>query len=72
MRCAPSCLAGTEGEAARAEARGLASAHAADVQAKIAGLQAMEQVLTEAICECETGGQPRCPLIEVLLGNYPI
>lgn len=62
-------LAGTEGEAARTEARALASAHVADIQAKIADLQAMEQVLTEAICECETGRQPRCPLIEVLLAH---
>src|SRR5215472_13577647 len=35
-------LAGTEGEAARAEARGLARAHVADIRAKVADLQAME------------------------------
>ena len=59
-------LAGTEGNAACAEARSLATSHVADIRAKIADLQAMERVLTDAICECESKLQPRCPLIEVL------
>ena len=59
-------LAGAEGENACAAARSLAAAHVADIRAKIADLQAMERVLSEAICECEAGQQPRCPLIEVL------
>lgn len=59
-------LSGTEGEDACAEARSLATAHVADIRAKIADLQAMERVLSDAICECETGQQPNCPLIEVL------
>ena len=62
-------LAGTEGEAARAEARAIARAHVADIRAKVADLQATDQVLTEAIRECETGRRPRCPVIEVLQGN---
>jgi hypothetical protein len=33
---------------------------------KIADLQAMDRVLSDAIYECEAGQQPRCPLIEVL------
>ena len=53
-------------DAVCAEARSLAAAHVADIRAKIADLQAMESVLTDAICECETGQRPRCPLIEVL------
>ena len=52
-----------------AEARSLAAAHVADIRAKIADLQAMERVLSDAICECEAGQQPRCPLIEVLSRN---
>src|SRR5262249_53101374 len=44
------------------EARSLATAHVADIRAKIADLQAMERVLTDIICECETGQHPRCPL----------
>jgi MerR family transcriptional regulator, mercuric resistance operon regulatory protein len=61
-------LASADGERehTRAEARSLANAHVADIRAKIADLQAMERVLSTAVCECETGGQPRCPLIEVL------
>jgi MerR family transcriptional regulator, mercuric resistance operon regulatory protein len=58
-------LAGSEGEQARIEARALATAHIEDIRAKIADLQAMDQVLSEAICECAAGQQP-CPLIEVL------
>ena len=59
-------LVGAEGENACAEPRSLAAAHVADIRAKIADLQAMGRVLSEAICECEAGQQPRCPLIEVL------
>src|SRR5215472_17591999 len=54
-------LAGTEGDDACAEARSLAAAHVADIRAKIADLQAMERVLSEAIYECESGQQARCP-----------
>lgn len=57
------------GEDVRAEARSIAAAHVGDIRAKIADLQAMERVLTEAICECDTGQRPRCPLIEVLSGE---
>lgn len=59
-------LAAADGEEARAEARSLAATHVAGIRAKVADLQAMETVLTDAICECDTGQQPRCPLIEVL------
>ena len=59
-------LARAEGDDARTEARNLATAHVADIRSKIADLQAMERVLSEAICECEAGQQPGCPLIEVL------
>jgi MerR family mercuric resistance operon transcriptional regulator len=63
------CLATAGGDDVRAEARNLATTHVADIRAKIADLQAMERVLTEAICECEAGQQPRCPLIEALSSN---
>ncbi|MGH7065794.1 MAG: MerR family transcriptional regulator [Stellaceae bacterium] len=63
-------LAGADGGAdACAEARKLASAHVADIRTKIADLQAMERVLSDAVRECESGRQPRCPLIEVLSGD---
>jgi len=62
-------LAAGQGENARAKARSLAAAHVADIWAKITDLQAMEAVLSNAICECEAGPQTRCPLIEVLSGG---
>ena len=66
-------LARGDGEHVRAEARGIAAEHVAGIRAKIADLQAMERVLTEAICECDGGQRPRCPLIEVLSGgSFPV
>jgi MerR family mercuric resistance operon transcriptional regulator len=50
----------------RAETRRLAAARVAEIRVKIADLQAMEIVLTDAICACEGGQQPKCPLIEAL------
>jgi hypothetical protein len=32
-------------------------------------LQAMERVLSNAICECNSGSRPVCPLIKVLSGE---
>ena len=59
-------LAAGDSEDVRAEARSIATTHVAEIRAKIADLQAMERVLSEAICECDAGRRPRCPLIEVL------
>ncbi len=54
----------------RVEVRDLAAAHVAEIRAKIVDLQAMERVLSAAICECDAGQrQPKCPLIEVLSGD---
>ena len=62
-----------DGEDVRTEARGIAAAHVAGIRAKIADLQAMERVLTDAICECDGGQRPRCPLMEVLSdGNLSV
>ena len=62
-----------DGEDVRTEARGIAAAHVAGIRAKIADLQAMDRVLTDAICECDGGQRPRCPLIEVLSeGSFPV
>lgn len=62
-------LAAADGAGACAEARTVATAHVTEIRAKIADLQAIETVLTEAIRECESGRQARCPLIEVLSRN---
>jgi MerR family transcriptional regulator, mercuric resistance operon regulatory protein len=59
-------LAAAEGEDVCAATRGLATAHVAEIRAKIADLRAMERVLSDAIRECEAGQQPSCPLLEVL------
>src|SRR5882757_8205605 len=47
-------------------ARSLASAHLADVKAKISDLRRMERVLAYAVRACDTGNLPVCPLIESL------
>ena len=62
-------LAVADGDHVRAEARSLVGAHVAEIREKIADLQAMEQVLVDAMCECEAGRDSRCPLIEVLSGD---
>jgi MerR family transcriptional regulator, mercuric resistance operon regulatory protein len=59
-------LALTEGEDVRIEARSLATGHVAEIRAKIADLQAMERVLSDAIRERDSGQRPKCPLIKVL------
>jgi MerR family mercuric resistance operon transcriptional regulator len=59
-------LAGAGDDDVRAEARSLAAAHVAEIRAKIADLQAMECVLSDALRECEAGQQLRCPLIDIL------
>ena len=65
-------LARGDGEDVRAQARGIAGAHVADICAKIADLQATERVLIEEIRECDGRQRPRCPLIEVLSeGSFP-
>jgi MerR family transcriptional regulator, mercuric resistance operon regulatory protein len=61
-------LSGANGDDARAEARSLAAAHVADIRSKIADLQAMDRVLSDAICDCEAGQQP-CPLVAVLAAD---
>ena len=57
-----------DGEGMRAEARSVFSDHVTQIRAKIADLQSLERVLTEAIDECTAGRHPNCPLIEVLSG----
>ena len=59
-------LAAAEGENVRAQVRSLAATHVSEIRGKIADLQAMERVLSNAICECNSGSRPVCPLIQVL------
>ena len=48
------------------KAQDLTRAHIAGIRAKIADLRAMERVLSNALCECESGQETGCPIIEVL------
>jgi MerR family transcriptional regulator, mercuric resistance operon regulatory protein len=52
-----------------AEARVLATAHLADVRAKIADLHAMERVLSHTVARCAAGRSARCPLIDAFHRN---
>jgi len=54
------------GGGACAEVREIAAKHLAEVQAKVADLQAMERVLADAVRGCDAGETPGCPLIDVL------
>jgi MerR family mercuric resistance operon transcriptional regulator len=49
-----------------AEARIVAAARLDDVRVKIAGLRAMERVLSRTVARCADGTRPSCPLIEAL------
>jgi MerR family mercuric resistance operon transcriptional regulator len=59
-------LANADGDKVRTEMRKLAAAHVTEIRTKIADLRAMEQVLSDAICECESRQSAHCPLLEIL------
>lgn len=54
------------GQATCAEVKEIASAHLADVRAKLADLRRLEVILVDAVAECERGTTPSCPMLEVL------
>ena len=54
------------GGAACAEVREVAASHLAEVRAKIADLQAMENILADAVQRCAAGEVPGCPIIDAL------
>jgi MerR family transcriptional regulator, mercuric resistance operon regulatory protein len=47
----------------------LASQHLGDIQAKIADLEKMEEILAAMVAECAQGTLPDCPLLETLGGR---
>jgi MerR family transcriptional regulator, mercuric resistance operon regulatory protein len=61
-------LASGPREVVCAEARQLAAVRVAEVRAEIADLQAIERILTGAICQCDVAHDPGCPIIEVISG----
>ncbi len=58
-------LAGAGADAC-GEVRDLAAAHLQDVRARLADLQAMENVLADSVRRCDAGAEVVCPLIETL------
>ena len=44
--------------------------HLAEVRRKIADLQRLERILSEAAEQCEGGTAPECPILEALSGGY--
>lgn len=57
------------GEYTCAEVRDVALAHLAQVRAKIADLQRMEETLATTIGRCEGSEAPDCPIIDALLAS---
>jgi MerR family mercuric resistance operon transcriptional regulator len=51
-----------------AQVQGVASAHLHDVQAKIADLKRIEQVLSRTVARCTGDSAPDCAVIDALLG----
>ena len=59
-------LSGATGDHNRTELRNLVAKHVGDVRATVADLQGMDRVLSTAMCECASGQQPECPIMDVL------
>jgi MerR family mercuric resistance operon transcriptional regulator len=59
-------LDGADSREVCGKAQDLTRGHIAGIRAKIADLRTMERVLSNALCQCESGQQPGCPIIEVL------
>lgn len=57
---------GAPGDVSCAEVRTIASAHLAEVQAKIADLVRLERVLADAVARCTGDEVPVCPVLDVL------
>lgn len=54
---------------ASADVRSIAKDHLAEIEAKIAGLQAMRATLAELVQSCAGDNRPDCPIIERLQGK---
>ncbi len=53
-------------ERASADVKAVALAHLAELEAKIAGLQAMQRTLEHLVAHCHGDGRPDCPILEGL------
>jgi len=53
-----------------AEIRDVASAHLADVRAKLADLAKLESILASTIARCSGTASPACPVLDILSAEY--
>ena len=53
---------------ASADVKTLAQAHLANIEEKIAGLQAMQKILGELVHKCHGDDRPDCPILDGLAG----
>ncbi len=56
-------------ERASADVKALAHSHLAQIEEKIAGLQAMQKTLSELVQKCHGDDRPDCPILEGLAGT---
>lgn len=54
------------GPSSCAKARGIAASHLANVRARIADLKRMERTLANAVRDCDSSDNHRCPLIDAI------
>lgn len=54
---------------ASADVKALAQAHLAQIENKIAGLQAMHETLAELVHKCHGDTRPDCPILDGLAGD---
>jgi MerR family mercuric resistance operon transcriptional regulator len=59
-------LSGEGASESCARVRDLATAHLAEIRAKIADLEAMERALADAVDRCHAGEAPGCPVLDAL------
>ncbi len=56
---------------ASASVKRIAQKHLLDLEARIAGLQAMQRTLSQLVHCCHGDGRPDCPILDDLAGSTP-
>ncbi|PZQ64030.1 MAG: Cu(I)-responsive transcriptional regulator [Variovorax paradoxus] len=56
---------------ASASVKRIAEKHLLDLEARIAGLQAMQRTLSQLVHCCHGDGRPDCPILDDLAGGTP-
>lgn len=57
---------------ASASVKRIAEKHLGDLEARIAGLQAMQRTLSHLVHGCHGDGRPDCPILDDLAGSTPV